>query len=63
VNEQGLALRVAPVAAVGKGKESGLSVGEFERRLERKVVLSCLAVESRCFKGRRDRAERGEVEE
>jgi protein farnesyltransferase/geranylgeranyltransferase type-1 subunit alpha len=66
VNEQGVALRVAaaPVVVVGKGRESGgLSVSEFERRLERKVVLSCLAVESRCFKGRRDREARGEVEE
>lgn len=67
MNETGLSLRAAarpPPSVVdkgGKGKES--SVTEFERRLERKVVLSCLAVESRCFRGKRDRERRGEIEE
>ncbi|KAK3299327.1 uncharacterized protein B0H64DRAFT_388104 [Chaetomium fimeti] len=61
VNEGGLGLRVARVRKSPPGGEVG--VREFEAKWERKVVLGCLEVESRCFRTRWERERRGEVEE
>jgi protein farnesyltransferase/geranylgeranyltransferase type-1 subunit alpha len=64
VNEGGLPLRAVDTNKQTYRKGEGeLGVKEFEERLEKKVVLSCLAVESRCFKARRERERRGQREE
>jgi protein farnesyltransferase/geranylgeranyltransferase type-1 subunit alpha len=64
VNEGGLPLRAVNTSKQRYRKGEGeLAVKEFEARWEKKVVLSCLAVESRCFKARRERERRGEREE
>ncbi|KAG7288882.1 hypothetical protein NEMBOFW57_005242 [Staphylotrichum longicolle] len=64
VNEASVPLRSA---AKSIGKEGGgggdLRVEEFEKRWERQVWLSCLAVESRWFQVRRERERRGERED
>ncbi|EAQ90571.1 hypothetical protein CHGG_02506 [Chaetomium globosum CBS 148.51] len=60
VNEGGVALRVARVKKGDKGVGAG--VREYEAKWERKVVLGCLEVESRCFRTRRERERKGELE-
>ncbi|KAL2125914.1 hypothetical protein VTI74DRAFT_2269 [Chaetomium olivicolor] len=64
VNELGLPLRAARVKGESKGKGllNNLGVKDWEAEWERKVRLGCLAVKSRCFKERRERERRGEVE-
>ncbi|AEO56246.1 hypothetical protein MYCTH_2300958 [Thermothelomyces thermophilus ATCC 42464] len=46
-----------------KEEKEGLRTGEDEARWERKVVLSCLAVQSCCFRARRERERQGQAEE
>jgi protein farnesyltransferase/geranylgeranyltransferase type-1 subunit alpha len=66
VNEGAVPLRVARVRRREEDKKKGLllevGVKEYEAKWERKVVLGCLEVESRCFRTRRERERRGEVE-
>ncbi|KAH6845503.1 hypothetical protein B0I37DRAFT_380324 [Chaetomium sp. MPI-CAGE-AT-0009] len=62
VNEGGVPLRVARVRRCEGGKGEVVGVSVFEAQWERKVVLGCLEVESRCFRTRRERERRGEVE-
>ncbi|KAL2197428.1 hypothetical protein P885DRAFT_35640 [Corynascus similis CBS 632.67] len=66
VNERSVPLRARKLKGSKVGlqeEEERLRVSEFEARWEKKVVLSCLAVESRCFRARRERERRGQAEE
>ncbi|KAK4103963.1 protein prenylyltransferase [Parathielavia hyrcaniae] len=72
VNELSLPLRAVDSTSAAAARKRGycyrngegdLRVKEFEARWEKKLVLSCLAVESRCFRDRRERERRGDREE
>lgn len=68
VNEASVPLRstaksIRKEGGGGGGGGADLPVKEFEKRWERQVWLSCLAVESRWFQVRRERERRGERED
>lgn len=66
VSEQSVPLRAVVVGTKeggGEGAAEDLPVEAFEKRWERQVWLSCLAVESRWFRVRREREDRSAGDE